>query len=79
MSANRQAQIEERLAQMPESYRNCYRKAVSGKSKAAGLKSLCLECVGWQRTEITDCTDEGCPLWPYQPYRNASRSPQDVL
>lgn len=77
-SPDRRQAIAKRLEQMPESYRNVYRKAVSGKSKAAGLKSFCLECVGWQRNEITACSDEGCPLWPYRPYRSGSRAPQDV-
>ncbi len=36
----RQEQIEERLEQISENYRNTYKKAVSGKSKAAGILDI---------------------------------------
>lgn len=68
---NREEQIAERLTNMPESWRKTYLKAVGGKNRAAGVKAFCQECVGYERAEVTACTDRGCPLWLYRPYRFA--------
>ena len=64
----REEQIQQRLDQMPMSCRGTYKKAVAKKSMRAALNSFCLECVGYQRAEITACTDPACPLWAYRPY-----------
>lgn len=61
-------QIAERLAQMPRKYRPMYRRAVEGRSLRACINSQCLECCGWERTEVAACTDSGCPLWSVRPY-----------
>ena len=53
---------------MPTNYRRTYKKAIAKKSMRAALNSFCLECVGYQRAEITACTDKACPLWAYRPY-----------
>ena len=58
------------LAWMPEVYRRNYRRAMSGKSPAAGIKSFCLECVGWHREEVKACTSPACSLYPYRPYQD---------
>lgn len=58
--------IAARRAEIPKLYRGIYDRAVSGKSRKAGMRAFCLECVGWQRTEIDLCTDLACPLWPYR-------------
>jgi len=60
-------QIEKRLAEMPNSYRRKYLRAMSGRSMKSAIKSFCLECVGYQREEVKLCTDLGCPLYPYRP------------
>ncbi len=65
-----------RRADMPQLYRQIYDRALRGKSKAAGIKSFCLECMGWVRTEVRDCTTKECPLWAYKPY-SISAPPQD--
>ncbi len=44
----RQAQIAERLAQIPTKCRRTYERAVNG-SKAAAIKAQCLECCGCDR------------------------------
>jgi len=62
-------QIEERLKQIPKSYRSAYRKAMRGRSLRAAVNSFCLECVGYQREEVKICPDKGCPLYPYRPYK----------
>jgi len=72
-SKSRQEQIADRLAQIPESQRRIYTKAVGRKSMAAAVKSFCYECVGYAREEVKLCTDLGCPLWLYRPGRRISK------
>lgn len=74
----RQEKINERLNQIPTSCRAVYRKAVRGKSLRAAVNAQCLECVGWQRVEVTNCTDTGCPLYAVRPYQNVSEGGPDA-
>jgi hypothetical protein len=71
ISIDRQAKIAERLAAMPRKYRAGYKRAVKGKSLRSAVNAQCLECVYWQRKEVTLCTDTACPLWAVRPYRNS--------
>lgn len=57
-------------AEAPASYRATLDRAYSGRSKAAGIKAFCLQCVGFLRNEVRDCSAQGCPLHPYRPYQN---------
>ena len=59
-------------ARMPESCRKTYRRAMSGKSRAAAVKAHCQECFCYSeyRANVRDCTITTCPLWPYRPYRS---------
>ena len=69
---SRQEQIDERLAQIPESQQKGYLKAVHGKgSPRSAIKAFCCECVAYDRIEVTLCTDLGCPLYLYRPFKNA--------
>jgi len=54
---------------MPKDYRNNYRKAMTGKYRAAAVKAFCLECTGWQRIEVNKCGSVACPLYLYRPYQ----------
>jgi hypothetical protein len=65
-----QEQIEQRRKQMPDIHRANYDKAMRGKSMKAAIKAFCLECVQWQKEEVRLCTDLGCSLYPYRPYKN---------
>jgi hypothetical protein len=65
-----ETKIAKRRADIPELYRGIYDKAMAGKSKSAGVKSFCLECMGWARNEIKSCTSPQCPLFPYRPYKS---------
>jgi hypothetical protein len=65
----RQQRIMERLAQIQKAYRGIYKKAVQGKSLRAAVNAQCLDCVYWQRKEVSLCTDLACPLWLVRPYR----------
>lgn len=65
----------QRLERIPSSQRETYKKAVSGKSKALALKALCLECMGWDRVAVKNCTALACPLWPYRPGHGRPKRP----
>jgi hypothetical protein len=67
--------MRERLEQIPKRYRPAYRAAMRGRSRKAAIKAQCLECCGWERTEVQACTDTGCPLHPYRPYVAQGFSP----
>jgi hypothetical protein len=56
-----------------QKYEGLYAKAMSGKSKSAGVKCTCLDCMGWVRAEVSVCTDHDCPLYPYRPYRSSAQ------
>ena len=58
-------------ANIPVKCRKNYERAVSGKaSPRQAIKAQCLECVQYDRTEVTNCSDTGCPLYQYRPFKN---------
>ena len=61
--------INEYRKDIPEVYRGHYEKAIAKESMRSAITAMCLECVCWQRIEITNCTDKGCPLYRYRPYQ----------
>ncbi len=68
-SKARQDAVAERAGQMPRSFRETYMKATRGKaSPRVAIRAFCCECAGWQRPEVTRCTDTACPLWAYRPF-----------
>ena len=60
--------IAKRLSDMPETCRRTYLRAMQGRSLAAAVKAFCMECVGWDRSEVARCTAPACPLYPYRPF-----------
>ncbi len=59
---------------IPKLYQKLYEQAANGKaSPRKAIKAFCLDCVGYGRDEITHCTDTGCSLYCYRPYRGRSR------
>jgi len=55
---------------IPGIYKTNYLAAVSGKaSPRNAIKSFCIECMGYKRSEVTDCTTIECPLNLYRPYQ----------
>lgn len=79
VGAARRSSIERRLSQMPNHCRRVYLRAVGGRSPRAAIRSFCLECVGWQRSEARRCTALACPLWAYRPGREeTARSHEEV-
>ncbi len=70
---SRQEQIAERLAQIPESQQKGYLKTSQGKaSPRAAIKAFCCECMGYDRGEVTLCSDLACPLYLYRPFKTAA-------
>lgn len=63
-----------RMEEIPERYLETYKKAMTGKSRTAGVKAKCLDCTNWQKKEIELCTVSDCPLYPYRPY-GAKKTP----
>ena len=68
-STTAEVRVRNLLETMPESMRLRYCKAMSGKSLRAGVNAHCLECVGWVRDDVRNCTSPACPLFPYRPFR----------
>lgn len=64
----------EAIRRTPLSQKSVMVKAFSGKSKAAALKAKCIECAGFVRAEVAECTVECCPLWVYRPYQGKKES-----
>jgi hypothetical protein len=59
-----------RLATTPESAKGHFVAAWAGKcSPRRAIKAQCLECVGFDRQAIADCTGWACPLWHFRPFQ----------
>jgi len=69
LKGSMRASVIKRLSQMPIGSRMTYIKALKGSSREAAVKSFCMECVCWLRAEVAQCTDPGCPLYPYRPFK----------
>jgi hypothetical protein len=61
-----------RLATTPESVKGHFVAAWAGKcSPRRAIKAQCLECVGFDRRAIADCTCWACPLWKFRPFQKS--------
>jgi len=59
-----------RLATTPESCRKLFVAAWSGKaSPRQAIKAQCLECNGFDRQAIAECTCWACPLWNFRAFQ----------
>ncbi len=79
MMRTREGQIAERKEQMSKIHRANYDKAMKGRSMKAAIKAFCLMCVQWQKEEVRLCTDLGCSLYPYKPYKSRSNRVSEGL
>ena len=52
---------------IPVKYQGTYAKAMTGKSRAAGVKAKCQDCMNWNAAEVRRCDITTCPLYPYRP------------
>ena len=74
-ATTREQAIADRTSQMPKASIATYRKATRGKaSPRVAIKAFCMECVGWNRAEVTECTALACPLWMYRPFQREGRN-----
>jgi hypothetical protein len=61
------------IAEAPESCRNTLSRAFSGSASPRGaIKAFCLQCVGFVRSDVRDCSARACALHPYRPYQDDS-------
>lgn len=59
-----------RVLEAPESCQGILERSYLGKSSPrAAIKAFCLQCVGYKREDVTNCTALGCPLHKYRPYQ----------
>ena len=50
-------------------YSELYRRAWERSSRAAAMKTFCLECMGYRRAEVARCASYACPLWEWRAFR----------
>ena len=55
-----------RMADVPPKYRGLYRRAWDAASRKSAIRAFCLECVGWQESEVHRCTAPACPLFEFR-------------
>lgn len=56
-------------SQMPSSMQGIYRRAMTGRSRQAAMKSFCLECQGYDRKAVAECVARNCSLWRFRPFQ----------
>lgn len=60
-----------RVASAPESARKLLGRCHAGKvAPRSAIKGFCLECLGFDRAGIAECTDWACPLWHFRPFQH---------
>ena len=70
----RDAMRVEFLSTVPASARNLIERAFGGKaSPRAAIKAKCLDCSGFDRAEIANCSVVLCELHPYRPFQRTVR------
>lgn len=63
-----------RLETTPESAKGHFVAAWAGKcSPRRAIKAQCLECVGFDRREVAECTNWACALWHFRPFQTLSK------
>lgn len=59
-----------RVRVAPRLYRGLLTRVFTNKSSPrVCIQVMCLECVGYAREEIRNCTAYACPLWNIRPYQ----------
>lgn len=60
-----------RAASSPSSARKGYLAAAHGRVGArSAVKAFCLQCTGYDRDSVRNCTALACPLWAYRPFQH---------
>ena len=62
-----------RLDDSPVMYAGIVKRAYRGSaSPRVAIKAFCLQCVGYLREDVRNCTADGCPLHEYRPYQDGA-------
>ena len=70
MQITREDRVQITLKNAPVSAKKTLERAFDGSaSPRQAIKAKCLECLGFDRKAITDCTGYSCPLWAYRPFQ----------
>lgn len=72
-----QKRQQERLLQVKKDAPSCvktFERAYKGTSRQAAIKAYCLECVGFDRSGISNCTAPACSLYAVRPFQGRKRS-----
>jgi len=60
-----------RIAEAPESTQGILTRTYAGKSSPrAAIKAFCMQCVGYSRDDVRNCSAFGCPLHKYRPFKS---------
>jgi hypothetical protein len=63
------------IAEAPESSKNTLTRALCGNASPRGaIKAFCLQCVGFVRSDVKNCTARACALHAYRPYQDDSEA-----
>jgi hypothetical protein len=66
----RASKVSEMIVAAPESAKSTMASAFNGHaSPRKAIKAMCLACLGYERSAITNCTGWSCPLWAYRPFQ----------
>ena len=64
-----------RLSTAPESVKGLLKRVFDGKSpRSQCIKAMCLDCLGFDRQAISECTGYACPLWNVRPFQKKGGS-----
>lgn len=69
LPASDSAKIRNRALEMPVRQIRSYLKALRGRSMKTAIRAHCMECVGWDREGVRECTCPECSLYPYRPFK----------
>ena len=67
LAPKERAAVLNKLNDMPSSLRGRYLRALDGKHLRAAVTHQCIECMGYDRAAVKDCTAPACSLFPYRP------------
>lgn len=58
--------IKDRASSYNPTSRVIYKRAMTGRSRKDAMTAFCVMCMGYSSSEVKNCTDLACPLFPYR-------------
>ena len=59
------------LSNIPETMQRPFKSSYLGKKCFPDIiKAKCLDCSGYERQEVKNCTVTSCPIWRFRPYKD---------